>query len=501
MIEYEPGTWGLRFIFRIKGSVLQKALAFGIPSSIVAVILNIFAPRVDIEGVDTVWSNYTFVLGFLIVFRNNLAYSRFWEGASLIQQVRGEWLNAVSSLIAFSNQADGKKSDVAKFQHLLVRLMSMLHCSALQQIAEVEDDSFEILLPTGIDPSRLQFLGNNHTHRCEILLQWIQRLIVEAESAGTLKVAPPILSRVYQELSRGIVNLHNVRRIKEVPFPFPYAQMITIMMLIHLIVTPVLASQLCTTPMWSGSLTLCVVTAFWSMQYIALEIEQPFGEDMNDLPVAAFQSEMNDSLTLLLEPEVQSPPIFEFQEARARRDVQRKTHSTVKFMGMRTSIASQVLEDRPRGYYADIFSSSMSFLRGFSPRGAPSERSSFQFDEVTPVEVESLDCIQTPPEPHDNDIPQEQNRAFSSHLHFASSSPDGDASEPPVVAAEPCAWRVAGLDADGFEACILPPIQPGVQPTRAPRPFGTPRYVSSPRGGCTRANSEEATTPRARPAL
>ena len=32
-------------------------------------------------GLDTIWSGYTFILGFLIVFRSNQAYSRFWESA------------------------------------------------------------------------------------------------------------------------------------------------------------------------------------------------------------------------------------------------------------------------------------------------------------------------------------------------------------------------------------------------------------------------------------
>merc|ERR1719162_630732 len=102
----------------------------------------------------------------------------------------------------------------------------MMHCAALQQIAHVEDNCFEIILPRGIDTESLKFLSSHHKARPEILLQWMQRLIVDAESKGTLKIAPPILSRVYQELSRGIVNVQNVRRIKEIPFPYPYAQLV-----------------------------------------------------------------------------------------------------------------------------------------------------------------------------------------------------------------------------------------------------------------------------------
>ena len=43
---------------------------------------------------------------------------------------------------------------------------------------------------------------------------------------GVLAIPPPILSRVYQTLSRGFVNLLNAKKIADTRFPFPYAQTI-----------------------------------------------------------------------------------------------------------------------------------------------------------------------------------------------------------------------------------------------------------------------------------
>merc|ERR1712070_723321 len=124
-------------------------------------------------------------------------------------------LNAVSSLIAFCNYDEARKSDTTQFQHFLVRLMSMLHCAALQQIASVDDDRFEIINPQGMDKDSLLWLSTKSPEvRCEVVLQWLQRLIVEAQSADTLMVPPPILTRAYQELSRGIITLHQSRIIK-----------------------------------------------------------------------------------------------------------------------------------------------------------------------------------------------------------------------------------------------------------------------------------------------
>merc|ERR1719221_2215102 len=102
----------------------------------------------------------------------------------------------------------------------------MLFCSALQQIAMMEDDCFEIIDNDGMDELKLMYLHNSHD-RCEVLLQWIQRLIVDNMGKSVLPIPPPVISRVFQELSRGIVNLNNAQKIKQFPFPFPYAQMVT----------------------------------------------------------------------------------------------------------------------------------------------------------------------------------------------------------------------------------------------------------------------------------
>mmetsp|Transcript_52681 Transcript_52681/g.150153 ORF Transcript_52681/g.150153 Transcript_52681/m.150153 type:complete len:538 (+) Transcript_52681:103-1716(+) len=318
MIKYEAGNWGIWFIFSITGSVFPKAICWALPNAALAVGMHMLLYDPDYEagdstslyamsGLEMVWGSYTFVLGFLVVFRNNQAYTRFWEGATLINQVRGEWFNAVSSLFAWSSQAPEKQEQVHHFQQVLVRLASMLYCSALQQVCDLSDDTLEIIDTSGMDMESLAFLEDVND-RCEVIIQWMQRLIVDSEREQVIKIAPPILSRAYQELSRGIVNLNNARKIKDIPFPFPYAQMITCMLLVHWVVTPLLASQMLTSPIWAGLVCFAVTEAFWCLLYIALEIDQPFGEDANDLPIREMQRDFNRSLLTLLEPLAQRPP-------------------------------------------------------------------------------------------------------------------------------------------------------------------------------------------------
>lgn len=310
MIEYDPGKWQLALIFQCYGSVFPKAFFWAFPSTVASCCVFFFVDVPPNEHVSQIWTSYMFVLGFLIVFRSQQAYAKMWEGATLLGQVRGEWFNAVSSLFAFCTERPDKKHEVQIFQNLVARLMSLLFCTALQDVAHMEDEAFEILDFAGVAPESMQFLMERGTARCEIILQWLQRLICINIGTGVLPIPAPILSRVFQELSRGIVVVNNAKKISEIPFPFPYAQMVSVMLMIMALVTPFVAGMLMGNIIWAGGLTFVSVFAFASINYIAAEIELPFGDDPNDLPVAELQRTMNRYLLVLLEEKTQRPPRF-----------------------------------------------------------------------------------------------------------------------------------------------------------------------------------------------
>mmetsp|Transcript_79744 Transcript_79744/g.145780 ORF Transcript_79744/g.145780 Transcript_79744/m.145780 type:complete len:309 (-) Transcript_79744:135-1061(-) len=51
---------------------------------------------------------------------------------------------------------------------------------------------------------------------------------------------------------------------------------------------------------WAAICTFITVFTFHSLNFIAIELEMPFGDDENDLPLDHFQAEMNRSILLLL---------------------------------------------------------------------------------------------------------------------------------------------------------------------------------------------------------
>merc|ERR1719248_20456 len=113
----------------------------------------------------------------------------------------------------------------------------------------MEVKEFEIIDADSFDPVAMTFLEQDTIHdKTEVILQWIQRLIVDADKAKLIDIAPPILLRVYNQLGNGIVNLNNVRKITDFPIPFPLAQMMTFMLLIHWVITALLCATLVPCP-------------------------------------------------------------------------------------------------------------------------------------------------------------------------------------------------------------------------------------------------------------
>mmetsp|Transcript_59661 Transcript_59661/g.141962 ORF Transcript_59661/g.141962 Transcript_59661/m.141962 type:complete len:596 (-) Transcript_59661:54-1841(-) len=316
MIHYEAGQWGVGFILALRGSVFPRAVVWALPNACMGALMSIAFNHEWIARSKTtdwvqVWSGYAFVLGFLLVFRTSNAYARFWEGASSVQQVRGEWYNAISSVIAFSSRDPQKEYEVRRFQQCLIRLMSMLYCSALYQMSTDLADDFQVLNVQGIEPASLDYLATKED-KSEVILQWIQRHVVDGMNSGVVSVPAPIVSRVFQELSRGIVTVQDCIKISEFIFPFPYAQMCSIMLLIYWFVTPVMCASLLESWWWSAMLSGLSTLMLWSLYYIALEIEMPFGQGDNHLPLIAMQDDMNNSLWTMLEPQSQICPTFNY---------------------------------------------------------------------------------------------------------------------------------------------------------------------------------------------
>jgi len=295
-------------LFQMKGSLFPLSFLTAAPCAAFAGGLKHFKVigQTEILNDNTLWGGFSFLVGFLIVFRTSEAYSRFWGGCTATHQMRAEWSDAASAIMSFCKHSTAPEKEILHFKHIVIRLFSLLHTMALGDIEECEDIEamvafdLELIDPNGLDKETWRALSRSH-HKVALVFQWIQSVIVENIRTGVLSIPPPILSRVFQELANGMVALHEASKISTIPFPFPYAQTCDALLVIHWMLTPFVTCQWANGIFWTVVFSFIQVFVLWSLNNIAVEIEHPFGTDANDLDASQMQIDMNTHLLLLLE--------------------------------------------------------------------------------------------------------------------------------------------------------------------------------------------------------
>lgn len=322
MITYSSGTWGnLCKVCQWKGSLFPKSFSVAGPCAIFAALLRHFINNDErlefLKSEDSIlketqaWAGFSVLVGFLVVFRTSQAYTRFWDGCTATHMMRAEWFDAASAIVAFCAHSKQTKEKIERFKHILVRLFSMLHAASMAELEDSTEDiqafKFELIDADALDSVTLQTVMKSGD-RVELLFSWIQLLIVENIDSGVLSIPPPILSRSFQEIANGMVAFHDAMQISYTPFPFPYAQTCDLLLILHWLIVPFVTTQWVQYPFWAFVFVFVQVFILWSLNFIAVEIENPFGSDANDLDGHHMQLEMNRQLTLLLQPSTMRSP-------------------------------------------------------------------------------------------------------------------------------------------------------------------------------------------------
>mmetsp|Transcript_66676 Transcript_66676/g.124526 ORF Transcript_66676/g.124526 Transcript_66676/m.124526 type:complete len:701 (+) Transcript_66676:85-2187(+) len=119
------------------------------------------------------------------------------------------------------------------------------------------------------------------------VLKWILYEISDLSASKMMVVAPAIVARIYQELSNGMLGFFQAKTISDVPFPFPFAQFLQYALMAFYLFVPFVTLD-SVSPNYSKWLSLPMnffaCAGFTALNEIAIEIEDPFGEDPNDYP-------------------------------------------------------------------------------------------------------------------------------------------------------------------------------------------------------------------------
>lgn len=132
-----------------------------------------------------------------------------------------------------------------------------------------------------------------------IVMQWVLDSVCAAEQAKLLHASAPMISRVNQYLSDGQHGYFQALNVAKTPFPFPYAQAVALLMLLFTLSVPVLMAAWLDGAAAVASLTAISVWAYFALNEVNRDLEDPFLYEPNELPLSVIHAEFNQRLVSL----------------------------------------------------------------------------------------------------------------------------------------------------------------------------------------------------------
>ena len=271
MISYNPKDW-LTFIFRFhKADTFRKLLPLmvliGIYSGLVAYLEIEYWHLPDdshVKNISMMHGMLGFVISLLLVFRTNTAYDRWWEGRKLW----GALVNNSRNLALKLHAVLKEEKDKAFFRKMIPSYASILN-------KHLKDEE------TGKQLSdEITFTEDHHTHRpnqvAKMMFMKINNLYENQKISGDQLI---ILN---SELQSFTDICGACERIKNTPIPYSYSVFLKKFIFFYVMTLPF--GYVFNLGYFVIPVVVFIFYVLASLELIAEEIEEPFGNDDNDLP-------------------------------------------------------------------------------------------------------------------------------------------------------------------------------------------------------------------------
>ena len=288
MIEYDPHKW-TQHLFDIKGSMFREIIwrvlsVFG--WSVVVVAFHHLVRPVAVPS--TVHALVGVALGLLLVIRTNASYERFWEG-------RRMWGGIVNES---RNMARGASAFLRGHNTLLEPLI-------LWTVAFSYSCMHALRGSAGLGPVATRLPQDEVTntlaaqHVPSTVALRISSLLAEARTAGY--ISDYVAITLDNNVQLLIDYLGACERIRKTPLPFAYVVHLRRALILYCITLPF---ALVDAYGWFSILDILVIAyIFFGIEEIGVEIEDPFGEDDNDLPLEQICGTIERNLSAIIEAE------------------------------------------------------------------------------------------------------------------------------------------------------------------------------------------------------
>lgn len=277
MRSYNPKEWG-KIVFDFhKSDTLRKL----IPVLVCVAIYSLGVAYLEktyvsarykdlIKGLSITHTLLGFVISLLLVFRTNTAYDRWWEGRKLW----GGLVNNSRNLSIKLNSliADDDKNTKAFFAALIPRF-------AMELKKHLQDAGTRYSLDQFEHPEIPDF--DRYRHIPEQVVGLMMDRLIQMQRDKKLTAEEMLF--INPELISFMDICGACERIKNTPIPFSYSSFIKKFVLLYTLALPIGYSL--SLGYFIVPVVAFVFYALASLELIAEEIEEPFGNDENDLPM------------------------------------------------------------------------------------------------------------------------------------------------------------------------------------------------------------------------
>ncbi len=273
MIEYNPKSWFRVILTFHKAGTVRKfwkeLILMGLFTAVITFLeLKYFKNHPAIEKVGSFHSFLGLAFSLLLVFRINSAYDKWWEGRKLWGRLVNETRNMATKFATFIPKSEKEKRNyVATLIHNYpFALKEHLRDNMDWEEFENTENLIEELKKKNHIPNALS-----------------QKLY---EFAKKLKDNGEISEEEFLSLDKELKSFSDVlggcERIKKTPIPYSYSLFLKKFIFVFVSTAPI--GFIPAMEYWTVPVAIIIFYVFVSLEYIAEEIEDPFGLDENDLP-------------------------------------------------------------------------------------------------------------------------------------------------------------------------------------------------------------------------
>lgn len=222
----------------------------------------------SISNVGMIHSLLGFVLSLLLVFRTNTAYDRWWEGRKSWGKLVNDSRNLAIKINTILDPEDTQnREQIAKYIKYYPHFLAK-HLSKESTRLALDEDYSEIenSLKSHTPADVISLLTHRlHQLKLEGKISDIQMLYLDSQISGFLDVCGAC------------------ERIKNTPIPYSYSSFVKKFIILYVMALPV--AYVISMGLFMIPLTVFVYYVLMSLEIIAEEIEDPFNNDENDIPM------------------------------------------------------------------------------------------------------------------------------------------------------------------------------------------------------------------------